>query len=69
MAQELQGGEIRHASQQHIASVTSTNRQCQTINEGFRKEFRDYFEKLFTKESRLSSAHFAAYLPTSLVSR
>ena len=59
MAQELRVEELRHTTQRHIASVTSADGQRLSTNEGICREFRDYFEKLFTGEPGLSSTQFA----------
>ena len=62
MAQELRAKELRHATDQHIASVTSPDGQRRTTNEAICKEFRQYFLKLFTREPGLSSAQFDTHL-------
>ena len=62
MAEELQAEELRHATDQHITSVTSPEGQRQTTNEAICREFRQYFLKLFTREPGLSSAQFDTYL-------
>ena len=62
MAQKLQFEELGHAADRHIASVTLPDEQCRTTNEAIRKEFCDYFEKLFTRESGLSSTQFDTFL-------
>ena len=41
-------------------SVTSLDRQ-QTTNEAICREFRQYFEKLFTREPGLNSTQFDTY--------
>ena len=64
MVHELWAEELRHAADQHIASVTSPDRQHQTTNEAVCKEFRQYFLKLFTRKL-LSSTPIS---PTSLAS-
>ena len=56
MAQELRAEELIHASQQHIAGVTSLDRQRQTTNESICCDFRNYFPKIFTNEHGLSSS-------------
>ena len=58
MAQELRAEEVRHATDRHIASVTSPEGQRRTTNEAICGEFRQYFLKLFTREPGLSSAQF-----------
>ena len=65
IAQELRAEELRHATDRHITSVTSPNEQRRTTNEAICKEFWDYFKKLFTRESKLSSIPI---LPTFLAS-
>ena len=62
MAQELRAEELRHATDRHIASVTSPEGQRRTRNEAICGEFRQYFLKLFTREPGLSSAQFDTYL-------
>ena len=62
MAQELRAEELRHASDRHIASVTSPDGQRRTTNEAICGEFRQYFLKLFTREPGLSSSQFDTYL-------
>ena len=62
MAQELRAEELRHATDRHIASVTSPEGFRRTTNEAICGEFRQYFLKLFTREPGLSSAQFDAYL-------
>ena len=62
MAQELRAEELRHATDRHIASVTSPEGLRRTTNEAICGEFRQYFLKLFTREPGLSSAQFDAYL-------
>ena len=58
MAQELRAEELRHATDRHIASVTSPEGQRRTTNEAICGEFRQYFLKLFTREPGRSSAQF-----------
>ena len=62
MAQELRAEELRHATDRHIASVTSPEGLGRTTNEAICGEFRQYFLKLFTREPGLSSAQFDTYL-------
>ena len=62
MDQELRAEELRHATDRHIASVTSPDGQRRTTNEAICGEFRQYFLKLFTREPGLSSAQFDSYL-------
>ena len=62
MAQELRAEELRHATDRHIAIVTSPDGQRRTTNEAICGEFRQYFLKLFTGEPGLSSAQFDTYL-------
>ena len=62
MAQELRAEELRHATDRHIASVTSPEGLRRTTNEAICGEFRQYFLKLFTREPGLSSAQFDTYL-------
>ena len=62
MAQELRTEELRHATDRHIASVTSPEGLRRTTNEAICGEFRQYFLKLFTREPGLSSAQFDTYL-------
>ena len=62
MAQELRAEELRHAADRHIASVTSPDGQLRTTNEAICKEFLQYFLKLFTRETGLSSSQFDTYL-------
>ena len=62
MAQELRAEELRHATDRHIASVTSPDGQRRTTNKAICGEFRQYFLKLFTREPGLSSAQFDTYL-------
>ena len=62
LAQELRAEELRHATDRHIASVTSPDGQRRTTNEAICGEFRQYFLKLFTREPGLSSAQFDTYL-------
>ena len=62
MAEELRAKELRHATDRHITSVTSPEGQRRTTNEAICREFRQYFLKLFTRESGLSSAQFDTYL-------
>ena len=62
MAQELRAEELRHATNRHIASVTSPDGQRRTTNKAICREFRQYFLKLFTGEPGLSSAQFDTYL-------
>ena len=59
MAQELRAEELRHATDRHIASVTSPDGQRRTTNETICKE---YFLKLFTREPELSRAQSDTYL-------
>ena len=62
MAQELWAEELRHATDRHIASVTSPEGQRRTTNKAICGEFRQYFLKLFTREPGLISAQFDTYL-------
>ena len=62
MAQELRAEELRHATDRHIASVTSPEGQRRTTNEVIWGEFRQLFLKLFTREPGLSSGQFDTYL-------
>ena len=62
MAQELWAEELRHATDRHIASVTSPEGQRRTTNEAICGKFRQYFLKLFTGEPGLSSAQSDTYL-------
>ena len=62
MAQELRAEEMRAASKRYIASVTSPDGQRLTTNGDICKQFRDYYQDLFTREPGLSSARFDAYL-------
>ena len=62
MAQELRAEEMRAASQRHIASVTSPDDQRLTTNGDICRQFRDYYQDLFTRSPGLSSAQFDAYL-------
>ena len=62
MAQELRAEKLRHATDRHIASVTSPKGQRRTTNEDICGEFRQYFLKLFTREPGLGSAQFDTYL-------
>ena len=62
MAQELRAEELRHATDRHIASVTSPEGHRRTTNEAICGEFRQYFLKLFTRDPGLSSAQFDTYL-------
>ena len=62
MNQELRAEELGHATDRHIASVTSPDGQRRTTNEAICREFRQYFLKLFTREPGLSSAQFDTYL-------
>ena len=60
MAQELRAEELRHATDRHIASITSPDEQRRTTNEC--REFRQYFLKFFTREPGQNSAQFDTYL-------
>ena len=62
MAQEVRAEELRHATDRHIANVTSPDGQRRITNETICGEFRQYFLKLFTREPGLSSAQFDTYL-------
>ena len=62
MAQELWAEELRHATDRHIASVTSPEGHCRTTDEAICRKFRQYFVKLFTREPELTSAQFNTYL-------
>ena len=59
--QELRDEELRHASQQHNADMTSLNGQCQTTNESISKEFGDHFQNLFIRDSGRNSSQFNTY--------
>ena len=61
MAHEFRVEEFRHVADWHISSFTSPDGQRQTTNEVICKEFRQYFEKLFTREAGLSSALIDTY--------
>ena len=69
MAQELRAEVLRNTADRHIASATSQDGQCRTTNEAICREFRDYFKKLFTRESRLSSVQFDTYIADFPASR
>ena len=62
MGQEFRGEELKHAVDRHIVSITSPDGQCRTTNEAICREFRDFFEKLFTRGPELSSGQFDTYL-------
>ena len=55
MAQELRAEELRHAADRHIASVILPDGQRRTTNEAICKEFRQYFQKLFTREAQFDT--------------
>ena len=59
---KLRAEELRHGSHRHIVNVISPDKQRRTTNKGICREFRDYFEKLFTGEPLRSPAQFDTYL-------
>ena len=62
IVQELRAEDLWHVADRHIASATSLNGQRRTTNKTICRKFRDYFEKLFTRNPGLSSVQFDTYL-------
>lgn len=62
MVTEFHAEELCSASDQHINCITLPDRGTLTMIEGIYWLFCDYFQKLFTRKTNLSLAHFNNYL-------